>query len=581
MDGLTRALHPARRVRWMEIASDAVGRALETLHAPRSLPLLQVGVFLAALGYCLLLFSPGFLAGTAAFWGNPRGLLEGSWADMPTALSGYFYFVQDGWHLPLFHVAALGGEGGTNIIFTDSIPLVALLGRLLYELTGYCENLYGIWIAVCFIASALAMTWLVALLGQRSIASTVAATVLGLCMPALLHRFGHMSLMAQFEITLALGFAVGLKRSCRPMSCFVLAALLCLLSLWTHAYLFAMVSALVFAGILQAMLDRSLGLLAGSLILAGLVIFLAAVVLLSGHLTGAQSLSDAGFGYYSLNLLSLFAPRESGFFPWKHGVDATGGQYEGFSYVGVGYYLLLLWSAPRLQAKAKQGWRHALCVLAVIVGCTAFAVSNRVFLNGWEIVVVPLPERVLAFAGMFRSSGRFVWPLLYGLAALAIAGAAERKRRASAAILLVAAAVQWMDTAPLRAAVTTAAAGAAPVVLDAASWRSAIARHDSIRVLPSFACLADDQRRAKEIAIEIQVWRPRRTFSSIPYTRPGSSRIAPWSNTDRCQTGIGSCGSSCLVRPRSTACAIREQKVRFARRPLISSPAAGSCKRRA
>ena len=142
---------------------------------------------------------PGFLLGASPYWDNPRGIVGNGWADMSTALSGYTFFERDSWQLPLFHVAKLGAPTGVNIIFTDSIPWVALAGRLAFRAAGAPVNLFGAWTAMCFVASAVTMTGLVATLGQRSFAAAAMATTAGLTMPALLARWGHMSLMAQFE----------------------------------------------------------------------------------------------------------------------------------------------------------------------------------------------------------------------------------------------------------------------------------------------------------------------------------------------------------------------------------------------
>jgi Family of unknown function (DUF6311) len=482
-----------------------VVRILDTLSAPRPLPLLLAGVLLTAIAYCFLLFSFSFLAGTSPVWSNARGVVTNSWADMPTALSGYFYFIRDGWRLPLFHVAGLGGADGTNIIFTDSIPLLALLGRALYRVAGLTVNPYGAWTAFCFVASALSMTWLVALLGQRSIASAVIATVFGLCMPALLFRWGHLALMAQFEIVLALGFAVASKRHCRPLPHLIASALLCLLALWTNAYLFVMVSGIVGAAIGQALLDRSLCPRIG----LGLITTLAAVILgamlLSGYFSGKHSLSDMGFGLFSMNLLSPLAVQASGIFTWRNGIlDATGGQYEGFAYLGLGILLLLFTAIPEISAHAVSAWKRYPILVTVLAAFTAFALSNQIYVGAWPMPIIPLPEEVLKLAGVFRSSGRFIWPVLYGISAMTIVATARRSGRGTVLLLLAASVLQWFDTAPLRAAIAASAAAPASLPLNADSWSPAIARHNFVRVLPSFGCLAIRATWDREVAMEVQ-----------------------------------------------------------------------------
>ena len=230
------------------------------LLCPRPLGLLLSGSFVCALCFCLYLFQWRFLLGNSPYWHSPEGLVRNGWADIKTALSGYDYFVRDAWTLPLFQTSKLGVPHPVNIIFTDSIPIVAMCGRFLFRATGHVVNLYGAWTALCFIGSAMAMTGLVATLRQRGLAPALVATVFGLCMPALLARWGHMSLMAQFEISLAFIVYFQARLAQRGLALVAAALLLAVVTLWTHPYLFAMVIGILVATLVQAAVDRRLGL---------------------------------------------------------------------------------------------------------------------------------------------------------------------------------------------------------------------------------------------------------------------------------------------------------------------------------
>ena len=71
---------------------------------------------------------------------------------------GYLYFIQSPWHLPLFYVSALGTPAGTNVIFMDVVPIVALIGKPIHSLTGATVNLYGGYLFVCFVLPGVMMT---------------------------------------------------------------------------------------------------------------------------------------------------------------------------------------------------------------------------------------------------------------------------------------------------------------------------------------------------------------------------------------------------------------------------------------
>jgi hypothetical protein len=183
-------------------------------------------------------------------------------------------------------------------------------------------------------------------------------------------------------------------------------------------------------------------------------------------------------------------------------LDATGGQYEGFSYLGVGLLLLISVSATDLVRWINRSPDPMLRI--VLIGFVAYAISPNSCLGNWctgKTLDVPI-------TAVFRSSGRFVWPALYGVTAAALALAATR-RRATPLLLLVVAWLQWVDTAPLRSAFAESMSKPASRVLDAAAWQHALAASATVRIFPSFSCLLMTPTRSSladaEIAIEIQL----------------------------------------------------------------------------
>ena len=475
-----------------------------------------------------------FLLGRSAFWNNPRGIVGHSWADISNGVSGYTYFQRDSWQLPLFHVSKLGAPTGTNITFTDGVPWVSLAGRLAFQAIGVPVNLLGVWTAFCFVASAMTLTALVATLGQRNVAAAAMASVTGLCMPALLARWGHMSLMAQFEIPLALIFYLRNNRSDKAWRLFLLAAALTWLALWTFPYLFIMVSAIVFVTIAQAVGNRTLKVTHAALLLAGLAMIAGAVVALSGHLESHGGLGAEGVGVYSMNLLSPFVPQRSGVFPELRDImaDATGGQYEGFSYLGLGVVMLLLMTLPWQVGKLREGVRHQDWMGGLLLCFTLFALSNIVYLGGLRLVDIPLPGPVLHAAAMFRSTGRFFWPVMWSMAALAIAAPIPFYGRYGALLLCLAIPLQWIDSQPLRQALAMSTRAPTKPHIDLAAWQSEIARHNSVRVLPQYACLKRTIGWNAELAVQLQLLaalanRPINTVYAARFTAdcPADQRI--------------------------------------------------------
>jgi hypothetical protein len=506
-------------------APAALDALCDALAADRPQKLLLACSFVIACIFCLWMFDAGFLLGTSSFWKNPRGIVGQGWYDISAALSGYDYFQRETWQLPLFHIGKLGAPAGTNIIYTDSIPWVALAGRLLFRATGVPINLYGFWTAFCFIASAMSLTGLVAALGQRNLAATAMASIAGLCLPALLARWGHMSLMAQFEIPLALIFYLRNRDSGKAWLFFGQGAALMLLALWTHTYLFAMVGAIVLATLLQSLHNGARSIFSAAALLTGFAVVVGAAIVLSGHMETRGKLSAEGVGFYSMNLLSPFIPQRSGLYPSMRNVmiDGTGGQYEGFSYLGGGLMLLLITTLPWQWRALKDGLRQNGWIFGLFLGFTIFAVSNAVYLGPQRIVQLPLPAGIAEFAAMFRSTGRFFWPVMYCLAALAIAAPISFYGSRAALLICLAIPLQWIDSSPLRQALTASIRFPEKPHIDMDAWQKAMHRHSTIRVLPQFFCLAHNRGWNSETAVQLQL---AAAFADRPINTIYAARLA-------------------------------------------------------
>jgi hypothetical protein len=267
------------------------------------------------------LFDWSFVTGRHAFWQLPEGTIGGSQSDMAMILVGYLYYVQSPWHLPLFYVAALGAPVGTNIIFTASVPIVALIGKVVHSLTAATTNLYGVYLFLCFVLPGVMMTMLLIAAKVRYALATMVAAIFANSMPALLWRWGHINLKAHFLLIGALAlYLLSLKN--RPWTGIttVWIAYLILTSLIDN-YLFAMVGVVWLCAVIQRRLN---GLVTTREALGNGVLTVAlvtSIMVLSGQLGSATGLPfSSGYGHFSMNLLSPVVPQNSGLFPWSGGV---------------------------------------------------------------------------------------------------------------------------------------------------------------------------------------------------------------------------------------------------------------------
>ena len=290
--------------------------------------------------------------------------------------------------------------------------------------------------------------------------------------PALLFRVVHINLCGHFLLLLSLGLALRMIR--RPglvARHWILPCLVLIAGVLTHPYIFAFSAAVFAAPALQGLLDRR-----PRAWLSAVCFLLAAAfpVLVFGLLSGTLGGGDRGFGFYSMNLLSPVWPQLSGLFgPTLPVLDPTGGEYEGFNYLGGGGLLLIavalivLVAAPGRGARWRAFWRRWRGMVIMLICLTLLALTTNVYAGRYPVLLLGARPWDQIF-GPLQSAGRAFWVVGYALLLGAIACLETRlPRPALVAALAVVLVLQWIDTGPLRANAQDYFAGdhdAAPVI---------------------------------------------------------------------------------------------------------------------
>ena len=427
-------------------------------------------------------------------WRDPPG-------DLAGAVLGAEAFQQDPtWRLPLAATGRLIADGAPlSIVFTDSAPWVSILVKALGVAPG-SVSVMGLVALLSFALTPLAFALLLIGAGVQRLEVLLLGTALGALLPAWYVRVsGHLALSSFWLPVLALAVAVRAVRV--RVSGGVIAALCGLgaLAIGMHAYLFVMVSAIA-AGALFADAARDVreGLPRAVL---GLALYLgasAASAWLLGYAAAGSGV--AGFGLYSMNLLSPFVPQISGLRALLTGdqggvLDATGGQMEGYNYLGAGILVTLGVGLPWFRLARRHTLRAALPLCAALAVLTALALSNAVYLGHTLLFSIRLPARSIDLLENIRASGRLFWPVPYALLALALA-ALDRvsHRHLAAATLLAALTLQAADTEPLRREARRPFRSAPTGSPALALWRNGPLAGHNLRLLPRFLCTSGIDR---------------------------------------------------------------------------------------
>lgn len=328
---------------------------------------------LATAALLLALVPVAFLLGHHRYWLHPHG-------DLAQSMTGAAYFVADRWRWPLLVVPHLGEPPGTNIAFTDSIPLVALLARAVRQVFGVQPVYHPMWVTLCFLAQGPALVTALRAAGIRDWRLLAVNGFMVVLLQPFITRFDHAALCGHFLILLAIAVALGSGARLGTLATAIFTGL-ALVSLLVHPYFAAMVLVIetmaAANGVWTGRMRPATSLAALSSTLAAL--FLAGALL---EFFAQDTFTMRAYGDYALDLAAPWVPDRSGIFPER----LLGISGNGELYVGAG--VLLLW----LLAARLTSWREVIDAqggtLLVAVLLLAFALTYGVKIAGHLVLGV-------------------------------------------------------------------------------------------------------------------------------------------------------------------------------------------------
>lgn len=308
---------------------------------------------------------------------------------------------------------------GSNILLTDSNPLLAIPLKLFSFGLSSDFQYIGIWLFACYCLQTLFGYLLMATVSDDPIIRVLGAIFFVLS-PPLLWRTCHDTLCSQWFILASFFIYFRDNSKTSDLRLIVFWSILLVLSAMVHPYMNFMVLVLAIAfsfGYFGVDLRNKFASLLVSLILYPLGLLLIFVVI--GPM-GATSLcyGENGFGDYSMNLNSFWNPM--GFSAFLSDLPVGPKQYEGFNYLGLGAIILIaitiIWliiSRPKIRLESKRIY-FIIPLVVALTGFFSLAVSNKISYGSSSIILFSIPQFLEMPFGVFRASGRFGWPIYYG-----------------------------------------------------------------------------------------------------------------------------------------------------------------------
>jgi hypothetical protein len=368
---------------------------------------------------------------------------------------GFSFFRNADWQFPLGSIPNLFYPYGTSVGFTDANPWLCVLFKLLSPLLPHEFQFSGIWFLLCYVLHAWFGTKICRTFTRDPIQVALGGALFATT-PLLPIRVLHIALSGLFFVTAGVWLNLARVESSAAARRGVLMSLVLLIwAAGTHAYLSVMLIVLSLAYYARlCFVDRRLSprAFSSSVLLAfGLSL---GIYYLFGFVGWKQAdLAVEGFGRFSADLLALINSQGISryvpafpFHPW---------QWEGYAYLGLGTLLLMPLLVVRVCTEPRA-WFAALSarwpLVLVVAAMSVYALSSRVTFRGelvWDLS--SLYAHFGTLVGIFRSSGRFAWPLQLLLTAACVRAAIFRQHRyLSCSLLALALALTASEQDPER-----------------------------------------------------------------------------------------------------------------------------------
>jgi hypothetical protein len=425
--------------------------------------------------------------------------------DWGTHYLGWAFFKSEPWHFPIGKITGYNYPVGTNVGFTDSIPLLAIFFKLFAPLLPDDFQYFGIWLFLCHLLAGY-FTILLFRLFKINWIITLAAVVFVVTNPVLIYRGMHPALCAHWLLIGSIYIYFLGPHTTGTNKILLFQFFLLTLSALINPYMCGMVLGLTFATTVRlCFFDKVLrkqhffAYLAACLFSVLLLWYLTGLV----EFGGKEDLGVGGaYGLYSLNLNALFDPGGySSILPKLKHMSPL--QYEGYMYLGFGMLLLLslflfyrgyIFIQRRMTggksaepAKTAKGAKSVIPLLALATLYAIFSITLVFTFNDRVLFRLPAPSFFVNLEEIFRASARFFWTPYYLIILFTIIGIAKTKINPliTSSVILLALIVQLYDIKLLlmRRNLTY---GSYTPPMDNKSWLLLMSQFDEILAIPPF-----------------------------------------------------------------------------------------------
>ena len=341
------------------------------------------------------------------------------WYDLSQHYVGWKLFRASGWHFPIGLCDNSFYPYYASVIYTDSIPLLSVIFKLLSPLLPETFQFFGLYGLLCFVLQGGLAKLILRRIFNREWQCNLGCIPFVLCAPLIQRMFYHTALASHFLILLAIilfMYRSEIKSLKKRITLWCILGMLCIS---IHFTIYAIVSVMFAGYVLWEMLEAGKGAKSKAAVFGGFMVpYLAssiALFWLLGGFYGNVSGESFGLGDYSANLNSLFNPLDYSCIIKE--LPCGDNQYEGLAYIGIAAILMLLPALANIIRRRRFLWalykKPIISIALTTLLLWVIALSPKIMAGEALLADVQWPRFVTDAWSIFRSSGRFLWPVMY------------------------------------------------------------------------------------------------------------------------------------------------------------------------
>lgn len=346
-------------------------------------------------------------------WGvkiiNPIDIEWTMSGDAAQHFLGWHFFRFEPWTFPLGGIKSFLYPEGTSLVYTDSIPLVAIPLKLISTFLPPIFQYRGPWILLCYMLQGYFAALLIGEITKNRVI-VLLSSIFFLIAPILVVRVGmeHEALCSHWLIIASIYFYLqtdGVRNRTLWLLLLVMAALI-------HFYMLFMISTIFISYVLKVVLEneKKHSIFLFFILSVVIIIFF---MWLAGYFVVDPAAVSSPIGFLSMNLLAPINNAGGSIFLKSYPL-ATAGQYEGYNYWGFGLLLMVFLSLYEFL-RQKNIFCPKTCIPLIFsaIFLTILSVSNKVTFSHMTLLEFDPPNLIKQLWGVVRSSGRLFWPVTY------------------------------------------------------------------------------------------------------------------------------------------------------------------------